>query len=158
MKLKQEVNTTRKKCQEALRKQLPQKETSIRKDHFFKSLNNFNLMKRKKERLFWRQKKESLALTKMKNPKEFWKKLNVKRKGMPFDFSKDELFNYFKQLIGNQGEENNDNVQNTNSDTEEELFCSFSSEILDILNTVITAEEIKQVIINLKNGKATGNG
>ena len=156
MKLKQEVNTKRKKYQEALRKELPQNETSIRKENFFKSLNNFNSMKRKKERLYWRQRKESLALTKMKNPKEFWKKLNVKRKGMPFNFSKDELFNYFKQLSGNQGEEKNNNVQNTNSNTEEELFCSFDSEILDILNRVISAEEIKQVIINLKNGKAAG--
>ena len=104
MKLKQEVNTKRKKYQEALKIQLPQNETSIRKENFFKSLNNFNSMIRKKERLYWRQRKESLALTKMKNPKEFWKKLNVKRKGMPFDFSKDELFNYFKQLSGNQGE------------------------------------------------------
>ena len=79
-----------KKYQEALRKQLPQNETRIRKENFFKSLDNFNSMKRKKERLYWRQRKESLALTKMKNPKEFWKKLNVKRKGMAVDFSKDE--------------------------------------------------------------------
>ena len=92
----------------------------------------------------------------MKNPKEFWKNLNVKRKGIPFDFSKDELFNYSKQLSGNQGKENNDNVQNKNSDKVEELFCSFDSEILDILNRVISAEKIKQVIINLKNGKAAG--
>ena len=68
---------------------------------------------------------------------------------MPFDFSKDELFSYFKQLSGNQGVENNDNVQNTKSDTEQELFCSFDSEILEILNRVISVEEIKQVIINL---------
>ena len=116
-------------------------------------------MKRKKERLYWRERKESLALTKMKNSKEFWKKLNVKRKGMTFDFSKDELFNYFKQLSGNQGTENNDNVQNTNSDTEEELlllFFLYDSEILDILNRVISVEEIKQIIINLRNGKAAG--
>ena len=33
------------------------------------------------------------------------------------------------------------------------MFCSFDNEILDILNRVISAEEIKQVIINLKNSK-----
>ena len=66
--------------------------------------------------------------------------------------------NYFKQLSGNQGVENNDNVQNTNIDTEEELFCSFDSATLDILNRVISVEEIKQVIINLKNGKGCRRG
>ena len=36
------------------------------------------------------------------------------------------------------------------------MFCSFDSEILDILNRVISVEETKQVIIILKNSKAAG--
>ena len=58
----------------------------------------------KQERFYWKIKKESLGKTKAKNPKEFWNKLKLKNKGLPFSFKKNELYNYFKKLSGDDNE------------------------------------------------------
>ena len=72
-KLKQEVNRKRKAYQDALRGKLTEHETKLRTDIYLKTLNSYNALKRKKEKLFWQQKRESLRFLKTKNPKDFWK-------------------------------------------------------------------------------------
>ena len=57
-KLKQEVNRERKAYQDALRGKLTEHETKLRRssdDIYFKTLNSYNALKRKKEKLFWQQ-------------------------------------------------------------------------------------------------------
>ena len=91
------------------------------------------------------------------NPKEFWKKLKLKHKGNPFDFDKLDLFNYFKNLSckvnGDEYEsaystiEGNSNLQSTDI---------FDVEFVTILDRVISIDEIRKVIVKLKNGKAAG--
>ena len=70
---KKEVNKYRKLYQEALRNKLSQTETKLRKEHFFKAINSFNSIKRKKERMYWKRKREALKLIKLKNLKNFGK-------------------------------------------------------------------------------------
>ena len=48
--------------------------------------------------------KESLGKAKTRNPKEFWNKLKLKTKELPFGFKKNELYNYFKKLSGDDNE------------------------------------------------------
>ena len=41
---------------------------------------------------------------KNKKPKEFWNKLKLNHKGLPFSFKKNKLYNYFKKLSGDDNE------------------------------------------------------
>ena len=70
-KAKQEINEKRKSYQEALRGNFCDSETKSRKNCYFQALKNFNAVKRRKERSYWKQKKELLGISKVKNPKEF---------------------------------------------------------------------------------------
>ena len=95
-KAKNEVNKKRKSYQQALRDKLSRDTLNLYKEKYFQSLNEFNCLKREKERFYWQIKKESLQKTKTKKPKELWNKLKLKNIGLPFSFKKNELYNYFK--------------------------------------------------------------
>ena len=72
-KLKQEVNRERKAYQDALGGKLTEHETKLLRsseDIYFKTLNSYNTLKRKKEKLFWQQ---SLRFLKTKIQKTFEK-------------------------------------------------------------------------------------
>ena len=92
----------------------------------------------------------------MKSPKEFWKKLDTKRKRMTFDFNKNELYEYFKKLSGNLNTEYGSINDYSNSTEQDEESCAFDQEIFDTLNRVISTEEVKRVVTNFKSGKAAG--
>ena len=123
------------------------------KKRYFRSLNDFDCFKWKKERFYWQIKKESLRKTKTKNPKEFWNKLKLKNKGLPFSFKKNELHNYFKNLSGDDNERSPEIEPGVEDDGARERENGMNSqEVLDILNRITTAEEVKK----LKNEKAGG--
>ena len=141
--MKRDVNM--KRYQEALREQRPQIETDLLQENFFKTLKNFNSMKRKKERLYWRHIREALRLMRTK---EFWKRLDTKRKGIPFDFNKNELYEYFTKLSGSQNTDYENSDDSTSTEQEEES-CTLDKEIFDILNRVISTEEVKKKLKRL---------
>ena len=154
---KKEVNKKRKSYQQALRDKLPRDTQNLCKEKYFRSLNEFNYLKRKRERSYWPIKKESLGKTKTKNPKEFWNKLKLKSKGLPFSFKKNEIHNYFKKLSGDDNENALEFEPGAEADSAGEPENDVNSqEILSISNRVITVEEVKKVIPKLKYGKAGG--
>ena len=106
--------------------------------------------------MYWKRKREALKLIELKIPKEFWKKLKLKHKGMPFNFNEKELFDYFSNLSGSANEVESESGINKNINGEGELGNSYDSDLLEILNRSITIDEIKKVIIKMKNGKAGG--
>ena len=116
-------------------------------------------MKRRKERSYRKQKKELLGISKVKNPKEFWNKLKLKHKGIPFNFSQNELYEHFKALSGDKikdPSDSGDSIIEYDTDAESETTNLFEKEILDILGRVISIDEVRKVIRNMKNGKAAG--
>ena len=134
-------------------------ETKSRKNCYFQALKNFNAVKRRKERSYWKQKKELLGISKVKNPKEFWNKLKLKHKGIPFNFSQNELYEYFKALSDDKikvASDSGDSIIEHDIDVESETTNLFEKEILDILDRVISIDEVRKVIRNMKNGKAAG--
>ena len=91
------------------------------------------------------------------DPKEFCNKLKLKHKGLPLNFRKGELYNYFKNLSGND----NENVAEKESGDKHSILGEHDNnmndqELLDILNRIITVDEVKKIILKLKNGKAGG--
>ena len=46
------------------------------------------------------------------DPKEFWKQLNLKRKAKALDFSKTDLYNYFKKLDDSDMDKSSDDLYN----------------------------------------------
>ena len=154
-KAKTNVNKKRKLYQEALKNKVTHNESKLRKDDYFQALNEFNAIKRRKARIQWREKKECLETMKMKSPKEFWRKLELKHKGVPFNFKKDELYNYFKKLSGKRENKVGAETLDVNYFVNESDDV-FEKDLLDVLNRVISIEEVRKVIKNLKNGKAAG--
>ena len=111
--------------------------------------DNLNLHKEKIFRL--------LGRIKTNDPKEFWNKLKLKHKGLPFNFKKNELYNYFKKLSGDHNENSIEMEPEAKDVSEIEFECDVDNqEISDILNRVTTVDEVKKVILKLKNGKAGG--
>ena len=96
--------------------------------------------------MYWKRKREALKLIKLKNPKEFWEKLKLKHKGMPFNFNEKELFDYFRNLSGSVNEVESESGINKNINGEGELGNSYDSDLLEILNRSITIDEIKKLL------------
>ena len=71
-----------------VKNKVPHNESKLRKDDYFQALKEFNAIKRRKASIHWREKKECLEITKMRNSKEFWRKLELKHKGVPFNFKR----------------------------------------------------------------------
>ena len=113
-------------------------------------------MKRKKDRFYWQRRREELGLIRTKSPKEVWKKLDTKRKGMTFDFNKNEFYEYFKKLSGSQNTEYENISDGSTSTEQDEESCPLDQEIFDTLNRVILTEEVKRVVTNLRSDKAAG--
>ena len=89
---------------------------------------------------------------KPKNPKDFWKKLNLQH----FKFNKNELYNYFKGLSGTEPTDSHSSEKTRKNQTQDEFNNVENIEMLDILDRTISIDEIKKVITKLKNGKAAG--
>ena len=82
--------------------------------------------------------------------------MKLKHKGMPFNFNEKELFDYFRNLSGSVNEVESESGINKNINGEGELRNSYDSDLLEILNRSITIDEIKKVIMKMKNGKGGG--
>ena len=95
--------------------------------------------------------KRIIRENKNKKAKEFWNKLKLKNKGLPFSFKKNEFYNYFKKLSGDDSENAPEFELGAEDDGAGEPENDVNSqEILGILNRVITVEEVKNVILKLK--------
>ena len=99
---------------------------------------------RKKEKLFWQQKRQSLRFLKTKNPNDFLKNLNLQRRGVPFKFNKNKLYNYFKGLSGNEPADSHLSEKIRENQTEDEFNNLENMEMLDILNRAMSRDEIKK--------------
>lgn len=91
---------------------------------------------------------------KTKNPKEYWKLLNGEHKqkqkqpNIPIQI----LYDFFKEL-----NETTSNDENGNTQQNEHDDTNVQKESNEIINDVITAEEILKCIKKLKNNKASGD-
>ena len=78
------------------------------------------------------------------DPKEFWKKLNLKRRAKAFDFTKPELYNYFKKLASH---DINSNVDDQSENLYQESKTTINEEMKEIsdaiLNCQFTIDKIK---------------
>ena len=99
------------------------------------------------------QLENKLRNTSKYNGKDFWKILNRFAKNKKDDQSNisiETLYDYFKNL--------NTNIDNDNNNIDIDInIDNLSPEIEDILNSPITADEIKSVVQKLKNGKSAGS-
>ena len=86
------------------------------------------------------------------------KKLNFKQKKKPFNFTKTELFDYFRKLANvdsnSCSEEQHENDEHDNS------RATYSQEMKEISETILNCqfmtEDFKAMIIKLKSGKSPG--
>ena len=81
----------------------------------------------------------------------------MKHKGLPFNFRKENYITIFKNLRG----DDNENVAEKELGDKHSVLDEHDNnmndqELLDILNRIITVDEVKKVILKLKNGKAGG--
>ena len=92
------------------------------------------------------------------DPKEFWKQLNLKRKAKALDFSKTDLYNYFKKLDdSDMDKSSNDLYNNIVNDNQKNAASDELIQLRDlILNSWFTLEEMKLMISKLKTGTASG--
>ena len=82
-----------------------------------------------------------------RDPKEFWKKLNLKPKSKSYQFTKSDLFDYYEKLVSSPV----DNDQYAEFDYQQNVQTTDQ-----ILNAQFTFDEIKTMINKLKSGKAAG--
>ena len=69
------------------------------------------------------------------------------------------VYEYFKALSGDKikdAPDSGDSIIEHDTDVESETTNLFEKEILDILDRVISIDEVRKVIRNIKNGKAAG--
>ena len=72
-----------------------------------------------------------------KNPKDFWKKLNLKRRWVPSKFNKNEPCKYFKGLSGTEPAHSHLSEKTRENQTEDEFNNLENIEMLDILDRTI---------------------
>ena len=136
-----------------MRDKLSRDTLNLYKEKYFRTLNKFNCLKRKKERFYWQIKKELLGKTKTKNPKEFWDKLKLN------SFKKNELYNYFKSFSGDDNEKALEFEPGAEDDGAGEPKNDVNSrEILVILNRVVTVEEAKKSNSKIEEWKSRRTG
>ena len=104
-----------------------------------------NLLKIKKERFKQEQTEKLEKVCEDKNPKEFWRFLKAETQSSSERISKNELFEYFTNLFNEPNELNN-----------EHIFHEENEMTNETLDTPITASEIRNSIMDLKNNKSPG--
>ena len=87
-----------------------------------------------------------------KNPKDYWKILNVSNKNSKCAVDVDAVYSFLKNINENVIFDSNQ----CNIDDDEKVVNNFSDEILDSLNCEIKDEEILEAVKRLKNNKAGG--
>ena len=150
---KQLLNNKRKKYQAALKlysNNHNNQVTDLKAAYFQQRRVYKNLIKYKRHS-FLEEKKTELWNLKGEAPKEFWKKLKI-RKGKPsLNFSNIELSNYFSNLL---------NCAESSDSTEPEVLApinTMTQNLIDeTLNHDISLEEVKMMAKRLKSQKASG--
>ena len=120
---------------------------------YFNERRNYHKKCRKFEKSYWNQQKQELSNFRSRDPKEFWKKLNLKPKSKSYQFTKSDLFDYYEKLASSQV----DNDQYAEFDYQQNVEIEELEQTTDqILNAQFTFDEIKTMINKLKSGKAAG--
>ena len=96
--LKRELNSSRKKYQEAMKSNAGDDFKTDLEDKYFENRRNYRKLCRKQERAYWSKQKQNLSSLRAKDPKDVCYRLNMKSKGKSHNFSKTELYSYFKNL------------------------------------------------------------
>ncbi len=81
-----------------------------------------------------------------KDPKEYWNRINPRKKEKRANISLDSLFEHFRKLNKGGAEDNNQNSENVEDKT---------TEFNEILDEPITDNEIRRVFSKLKNSPGT---
>ena len=153
---KQLLNKARKLYQNAIKSSFNSSSSQITvlRSKYFAERRQFKKLLKKKRNAFLNVEKDKLWSLKTDSPKEFWKKLNGGRNTENPDFTNEHLFDYFKDLLNNNSAEstNNDIINSTAASLDD-----IASTLIDeSLNCAITYTEVKQMVSNLKVGKASG--
>ena len=128
--LKRQLNSSRKKYQEAIRSNTDEHIKTNLRDKYFENRRNYHKVCRKQERAYWFKQKQNLNNFRSEDPKEFWNRLNMKPRGKSHNFSKAELSDYFKNLAkANESDEGNA----SDSVNESENFANIFQDIDNIL-------------------------
>ena len=125
--------------------------STIFKDEAKKAERCYKKMLDKSLRNYRFNMKNKLKKLRSTNPKDYWKILNTENKHTKQNQKNidiDSLYDYFKQL----NSDNDDNEEYTLRDIMPDISSTNA-----VLNSPITAEEIKRCITNMKNNKSSGN-
>ena len=153
MHFKGQLNSARKRYQESIRIHSDAKKQAELRDAYFNERRNYHKKCRKLERSYWNQQKQDLSNFRSRDPKEFWKKLNLKPKSKSYQFTKSDLFDYYEKLASSKV----DNDQYAEFDYQQNVEIEELEKATDqILNAQFTFDEIKTMINKLKSGKAAG--
>ena len=146
---KKELNIARKKYQELLKSKGSNDITNTDnlRMQYFEKRRMYHSVCKKTENAFWRKKNIDLKKSRSISPKDFWKKLSLKQYHKSENFSKDELYQYFKNLA-------NKDMTNTENEITETERENLGKLIDTILNEKINLQETKTMIKKLKKNKA----
>ena len=124
------------------------------RDKYFQQRREYKQFLRNKRKLFLNAEKEKLWSLRSDSPKTFWKTLNKGKKRAELKFTNDQLYNYFNSLLQNTaiGSENNQEIDNRQT----HIDMLMQNQINENLNSLITIEEVKNMVKSLKNSKAPG--
>jgi len=95
---------------------------------------------------------KKLRSLKNANPKLYWRMLQGSKKRNAVPMNLQDMFDYFKDMLGNN-HENNEIEQEVTADVEYRTVHTYNS---DSLNSEFTEQEIQHCIKNLGNNKAAG--
>ena len=96
------AQSARKRYQESIRIHSDARKQAELRDAYFDERRNHHKKCRKLERSYWNQQKQDLSNFRSRDPKEFWKKLNLKPKSKSYQFTKSDLFDYYEKLASSQ--------------------------------------------------------
>ena len=146
------MNKARKRFNQAIKNEESKTNIEKLKTDLLVHRKNYNKIRTSKERKFWRRKKDELTELSTNDPKQFWEKLNFKKRKPPANFAKHTLFSYFRNLVGNT----DDKIDQSEHANKNDIAAHEIADYLEILDREISLEEVKKSIANLKNCKAAG--
>ena len=141
---KKEMNELRRAYISTLLLNSNDQEISTARMHYFSRRKIY----KRREREYWNKKKDELRNFNSYNPKLFWHKLKLKNKTSKINFSKNELYEYFKNLSVKEKESNYFESRDN--------FPSMTDQFEEILDKPIVVEELKTIINRLKLNKTAG--
>ena len=148
-----QLNSARKRYQESIHIHSDAKKQAELRDAYFNEWRNYHKKCRKLERSYWSQQKQDFSNFRSRDPKEFWKKLNLKPKSKSYQFTKSDLFDYHEKLASSQVNKD----QYAEFDYQQKVEIEELKQTTDqILNAQFTFDEIKTMLNKLKSRRAAG--